>query len=77
MTRSPITIALSILLLGIDSVINTLIYSEVQIGNRFHWECDLAIVATIVGQYGFMIATGLRIFRISNVYRKYRRYVES
>ena len=34
-------------------------------------------MTTVLGQYGFMIATGLRIFRISKVYEKYNCYVES
>ena len=37
MTRSPITLAISILTLGVDSILNTLIFSRLNIGNVFHW----------------------------------------
>ena len=49
LTRSPITVALSLFLLGIDSILNTLIYSGTHLGNAFHWQCNLGIVATVVG----------------------------
>lgn len=37
MTRSPLTTAIGVLALGIDSILNTLIFSEITIGNLFHW----------------------------------------
>ena len=76
MTRSPITVSISLFLLGADSILNTLSYSSVQYGNIFHWQCNLGIVSTLLGQFGFSIATGLRIFRISKVYNTYMNYLQ-
>lgn len=77
MTRSPLTVTLSLFLLGIDSILNTLIFSGVRLGNPFKWQCDIGIVATVIGQFGFMMATGTRIFRISKVYNKYLSYIDN
>ena len=49
MTRSPLLIAISLVSLGIDSIINTLIFSRIEIGNIFHWQCNLGITATVLG----------------------------
>jgi len=76
MTRSPITIAISVLFLAIDCVLQTLIFSQITLGNMFHWQCNLAILATIFGQFGFMLVTSLRIYRISNIYNCYLGYLE-
>ena len=64
MTRSPITVAISITTLGIDSIINTLVFSGMTIGNTFHWQCDLGITSTIFGQFGFQLATAIRMYRV-------------
>lgn len=77
MTRSPLTIAISLLTLCIDSIINTLIFSEITIGNVVLWQCDLGIVATVMGQFGFQLAIGVRIYRVSQVYRKYLNYLDN
>lgn len=71
MTRSPVTVAISIVTLGIDSILNTLIFSENQVGNMFHWQCDLGITATLIGQFGFELATAIRIYRVQQVYSAY------
>lgn len=76
MTRSPLTVSLSLLFLGADSVLNTLIISGVKVKN-LHWQCNLGIVATVIGQMGFMMSTGLRIYRISKVYNTYLGYLEN
>ena len=62
-------------MLGLDSILNTIIYSGMHFGNIFHWQCDLGIVCATLGQFGFMLATGLRIFRISKVYNTYLSYL--
>lgn len=67
MTRSPITVSISLFMLGADSIINTFIYSDMQYGDLFHWQCNMGILSTVVGQFGFSIAAGLRIYRISKV----------
>ena len=77
MTRSPLTAALSMIMLGIDTVTNTLIFSGISVGNMYHWQCDLGILATVVGQFGFMLATSMRIYRISKVYNQYLKYLEA
>lgn len=68
LTRSPITVALSLFLLGLDSIMQTLIFSNITLGNMFHWQCNMSIMATVLGQFGFMLATGLRTFRVSKIY---------
>ena len=37
LTRSPSTVAIGLICLGIDSVLNTLLFSELTLGNIFHW----------------------------------------
>ena len=37
MTRSPMTVSISLFLLGLDSIFNTLIFSSVTIGNILHF----------------------------------------
>lgn len=49
LTRSPLTITLSLILLGIDSIMNTFIFSGIRVGNVFKWQCDMGIVATVIG----------------------------
>ena len=49
MTRSPLTVSLSLLFLGADSILNTLIFSGIELFNKFHWQCNLGIVATVIG----------------------------
>ena len=49
MTRSPTLIAISLITLGVDSIINTLIFSRIEVGNIFHWQCNLGITATVLG----------------------------
>ena len=71
MTRSPLTVAISLFLLGADAICNTLIYSDITAGNIFHWQCNLGIITTVFGQFGFMLAISLRIYRISKVYNTY------
>lgn len=75
MTRSPITVAVSLVLLGLDSIINTVIFAGLSVGSIYHWQCNLGIIATFIGQFGFMLATGMRIYRISMVYNKYLSYL--
>ena len=53
MTRSPLLIAISLLSLGVDSIINTLIFSSIEIGDIFHFQCNLGITATVLGQFAF------------------------
>ena len=77
MTRSPLTVSLSLLFLGADSVLNTLILSGNEILDSLHWQCNLGIIATVIGQMGFMMSTGLRIYRISKVYNTYLGYLEN
>ena len=77
LTRSPLTVTLSLIILGIDSVLTTLIFSGVYLGESiFHWQCDLGIICATFGQFGFMLATGLRLYRISKVYNTYLRYLK-
>ena len=76
MTRSPLTVSLSLVMLGADTVTNTLIFSGQELGDLFHWQCNLGITATVLGQFGFMLATGMRIYRISKVYNEYLAYLE-
>ena len=76
MTRSPLTVAIGLICLGVDSILNTLIFSELKIGNLFHWQCDLGITATVLGQFGFQLATGIRIYRVAKVYNSYRGYLD-
>ena len=76
MTRSPLTIALSLFLLGTDAVLNTLIFSGIQMGDQFHWQCNFGIAGTVIGQFGFVLCTGLRIYRISRVYNHYLQALE-
>ena len=77
LTRSPLTVTLSLFLLGLDSVLNTLIFSGVYLGESiFHWQCDLGIVCATIGQFGFMLATGLRLYRIGKVYATYLSYLK-
>lgn len=76
LTRSPLTVAMSLIFLATDSVVNTFIFSEINLGNIFHWQCNMGIVGTIFGQFGFMLATGMRIFRINKVYHHYLSYLE-
>ena len=71
MTRSPLTVSISLILLGCDCALNTLIYSGIKVGNVFHFQCNLGVVTTVVGQFGFMFMTSLRIYRISKVYNTY------
>ena len=77
MTRSPITVAVSLIVLAFDSICNTLVFSSVTIGNIFHWQCSLGIVATTLGQFAFLVATGSRIYRISKVYNNYLKYLDT
>ena len=77
MTRSPLTVSLSLLFLGADSVLNTLIISGTTLFNPLQWQCNLGIIATVIGQMGFMMSTGLRIYRISKVYNTYLGYLEN
>ena len=77
LTRSPITVTISLFVLGLDSIMNTLIFSEINWGDEFRFECYMGVAATVVGQFGFELATGMRIFRISKVYNKYLSFLES
>ena len=77
MTRSPLTVSLSLLFLGADSVLNTLIISGTKVLDPLQWQCNLGIIATVIGQMGFMMSTGLRIYRISKVYNTYLGYLEN
>ena len=77
LTRSPLSVTVSLFLLGTDSILNTVIYSGWHLGESvFHWQCDLGIICAVVGQFGFMLATGLRMFRISKVYNTYLSYLK-
>ena len=76
MTRSPLTVTLSLFMLGLDAILNTLQFSDIHLGNVLKWHCDLGVMATVVGQFGFMLSTAMRIFRISKVYNKYLSYLE-
>lgn len=50
LTRSPLTVALSLFFLGLDSILNTLIFSGIRIGKGvFAWQCNMGIVATVMG----------------------------
>ena len=49
MTRSPLTASLSMVFLGADTVTNTLIFSGINIGDTYHYQCDLGILATVLG----------------------------
>ena len=77
LTRSPITVCISLTMLGIDSILNTFIFSDITWGDPFHFNCNLGVVATVFGQFGFMLATGLRIYRIVKVYDKYLMYLDT
>lgn len=77
MTRSPITVAVSLIVLALDSICNTLVFSTLTIGNLFHFQCNLGIVATTLGQFAFLVATGSRIYRISKVYNNYLKYLDT
>ena len=37
MTRSPITVAICLIVLCFDSTANTLVFSNLKLGNIFHW----------------------------------------
>ena len=76
MTRSPLTATLSQLFLVTDTITNTLIFSGAYLGNQYHWQCDLGIIATVVGQFGFIITIAVRIYRVSKVYNEYLRYLK-
>ena len=77
LTRSPLCVTLSLFMLGTDSILNTLIFSGAYLGESiFHWQCDVGIVCATLGQFGFMLATGIRIYRISKVYNTYLSYLE-
>ena len=77
MTRSPIIVCCSLLILTFDSSLNTLTFSKIKIGNLFHWQCDMGIVAAILGQFAFMIIIGARMYRIAKVYDNYLKYLET
>ena len=76
MTRSPKIVTVSLILLGSDCIMNTLIYSGMNVGNLFHYQCNLGIMTTVLGNFGFMLATALRIHRISKVYNSYLSYLD-
>ena len=76
LTRSPLAVTLSLFMLGVDAMLNTLQFSSIRKGNFLKWHCDIGIIATVIGQFGFMLATAIRIYRISKVYNKYLSYLE-
>lgn len=41
--------SLSLFLLGVDSIINTLIFSGIHFGDVFKWQCYWGVVATVLG----------------------------
>ena len=69
-------VTLCILILGTDSILNTFIFSGIHFGSILHWQCDVGIICSLIGQFGFMLATGLRLYRISKVYNTYFNYLK-
>jgi len=55
---------------------NTMVFSNITLGNLFHWQCNMSIMTTVLGQLGFMLATGLRIWRVSQIYNAYINYLK-
>lgn len=50
LTRSPLSVTLSLFMLGTDSILNTLIFSGTYLGESiFHWQCDVGIVCATLG----------------------------
>ena len=49
LTRSPITVCISLTMLGCDSILNTFIFSEITWGNPFHFNCNMGVAATVFG----------------------------
>ena len=81
-TRSPYIILLGFLFLLADSVLNTFLFSKpgenvsvVSGMDPFKLQCNLGILATCVGMYGFIITLCMRMWRVYRVYALYTEYL--
>jgi hypothetical protein len=72
--RSPKLILIGFVLLGCDSISNTIIFTNVDTNSTSI--CDLSIACTVIFFFGVLAVYYLRMHRVEQVYLCYRAYLK-
>ena len=74
-TRSPKLITVSILLLTLDAIGNTILYSNNSDESKWNKKCDIEIFVCQCCYLGVAIIYFIRMYRIFRVYKSYNNYL--
>ena len=76
-TRSPYIIIIGLTFLCVDSILNTFIFSAHSNGDVYAIKCNLGIIATCIGLFGYLMSLVLRMWRVYQVYKIYTEFLDN